>query len=414
MNFQSRTTRLCWPTVILTVFGFGCAGVRADTVELGGQVAVTGKVVRKTDSGSKPHVIVELDPELRLAIPQSRIRKIVSDQSEKLVWYRQEVQKAGEDAEAHYELARSCKAKGLLDQRDYHFKRAIEIDPNHSRARSALNYVREGNGWILYADQQRSRGLIQTSKGWQVPEVYLREQRRDELNEASKRWVKEFTKLRTSVLRGGKRSDEALAEIMAIEDPLATSAISEALEESRGNDPDPKELRMIYVKKLGSFKTGASVRTLVRTGLFETDPGIRTEALRQLQEYGAASAVASYLPILTNESHKPAEVTAALRALNYFPDPELWREYVDALITTHKTVRKSGGGMSVGTNSLGGSGLSTGSKQEVIVDHQQNPGALELLREITGGVDHRYDQDAWKQYFAQQLLGSADDLRRDP
>lgn len=387
---------------------------RADTIELRDGVQIDGKIIRATDTGPKPHVIVEVDPELRVAIPQSRIVKTISDDDEKIAWYQQQIAGLGDDAEAHYQLARECKARGLVTQRDYHFQRAIEIDPDHPQARSALRYVRDGNDWVLFADQQRSRGLMRTAGGWEVPEVYIREKMREEATEASKIWIKEFAKLRSLVLRPGKRSAEAFDSIKAIDDPLASAAIAEALEASRGKGPDPKELRMVYVQRLGALRTPIAVQTLVKTGLFEPDAGIRAEALRQLQSYGASSAVASYLPMLTAEAHKPAEVTAALNALNYFPDPELWREYVDALITTHKTVTPKGPGMSVGSNSLGGSGLSTGGKQEVLTQRVQNPGALELLRQIAPDVDFRYDQDKWRKYFADKLLQAPDDLRRDP
>lgn len=400
--------------VLLSSILVPAASIHADTLELGGGIQVGGKIVRQIDNGPKPSVVIEVDPELRIAVPQQRIRKTVSTSDEKLVWYQQALAKIPADAEAHYEFARECKANGLNAQCDYHFRRAIEFDPNHSKARAALNFARDGNEWVLFAELQESRGLISTASGWQVPEVYVRAKQVDEATEAAKRWVKELAKLRSGVLGRGKRSEESLAAIQAIDDPLASMAIAEVLEKSAGNDPDPKELRRVYVKKLGELKTSTAVQTLVRIGLYEPDPGIRIAALEELQQYGAASAVASYLPMLKNEKHKKAEVTAALRALNFFPDPELWRDYIDALVTEHKRLTPKGPGMSVGSNSLGGSGLSTGSKQEVITEYQQNPGALELLRQIAPGVDYRYDQAAWREHFAQQLLGATSDLRRDP
>ncbi|MCA9139397.1 MAG: hypothetical protein KDB00_21630 [Planctomycetales bacterium] len=385
----------------------------ADTLELRGGIQVDGKIIRANDGGAKPHVIIEVDPELRLAIPQSRIQKTIRDDDEKIAWYKRQLELVGEDAENHYLLARACKAKGLLSQRDYHFQRAIEIDPDHAKARSTLGYIRNGNEWVLYADQQRNRGLIPTSDGWQVPEVYMREQVLDETNDAAKLWVKELTRLRSAVFKRNKHSEESMEAIKAIDDPLASLAIAEAFEKSQVKGPDTKELRMLYVKKLGAFKSAIGVQTLVKAGLFEPDPNIRSEALHQLQTYGASSAVASYLPMLSNENHKPAEVTAALRALNYFPDPELWEDYVDALVTAHQTIKPPGPGMNVGQNSLGGAGMSTGGKQEVIVNYVKNPGAVELLRQIAPDVDFRYDQNAWRKYFADQLVAAPSDLRRD-
>ena len=37
-----------------------------------------------------------------------------------------------------------------------------------------------------------------------------------------------------------------------------------------------------------------------------------------------------------------------------------------------------------------------------------------LLQTIAPGVDFRFDQAQWRQYFANQLVGSPGDLRRDP
>lgn len=386
--------------------------VSADTIELGGQVQVDGEIIRRTETGTKPHMIVQIDPELRIAVPLSRVRKTISDQD--LSWYQSAAEQAGDDPEAHYQLARQCKAKGLLPQRDFHFQRVIELDPNHSKARYALDYALDGNEWVPYDQLQRQRGLILAEGKWQVPAVYARHKAQEDADAAAKVWIREFTRLRSVYLRNDKRSADALASIEAIEDPMASLAFAEALEESRGNSSDPRGLRKLYIRKLGSFHTSIAVQALVKAGLVETDNEIRTMALEELKEFGAASAVATYLPILTAENHSPTQVSAALRALTVFPDPELWETYVDALVTTHKSVGPAGPGMNVGRGSNGGMGLAMGGKPKVEFSQQQNPDALLLLQTIAPGVDFRFDQAQWRQYFANQLVGSPGDLRRDP
>lgn len=384
----------------------------ADTLELLAGVQVDGKIVRKNDSGAKPSVVIEVDPGLRIAIPQQRIRKTINDAD--LGWYKAELDKAGDDAEAHYQLGRKCKEKGLLAQREYHYRRAIEIDPNHSKSRSQLGYARDGNQWVLFDKLQQQRGMISVAGKWKVSEVYARQRMRDTANGAAKIWIKKFEGLRKLYLRQGKRSEEALATILAIDDPLASSAIAEALENSRGNNSDPQSLRRIYIKLLASLKTSTAVQALVKTALLDADQAMRTEALMQLQQYGGGSAVATYLPILSSPKSKPSDITAALRGLNYFPDPELWRQYIDALITTHKTVSAPGPGMQAGRNNQGGMGLGMGGKPVVRTERQTNAGALELLRQIAPGVDYRYDEAAWRNHFANLLMQSPNDLRRDP
>ena len=75
--------------------------VSADTVELSGGGHLTGEVSRKPDS-----VIVRVDDEIQVALPASRVRRVVD--SDQLATYRQRVALAGDDAELQYQLAIWC------------------------------------------------------------------------------------------------------------------------------------------------------------------------------------------------------------------------------------------------------------------------------------------------------------------
>lgn len=380
----------------------------ADTVELGRQIQVDGQIIRE-----KPHLVLEVDSELRLALPDARIRKKIK--TSELGWYQDAAAAAGDDAELHYQLARKCKEKGLLAQRDFHFERVIEIEPDHSKARQALGYARDGDRWIPRDDLQRKRGLILAGGKWQVPEVYAQAKASEEANKQASLYKKELARYRSSILRGDKRSQDSMQSLEQMNDPLAARAFAEALAESRGKDAVPRSLRKLFVRKLGSFRVPTAVNGLVVAGLADPDAEIRTLALKELQEYGAPVAVASYLQLLRGNNPSPSQVTAALRALLHFPDQELWREYVDALSTSHEKLVAPGAGMNVGFGSNGGGGLGIpGNKPKKIVSSQQNPEAIELLKEIAPGVDYRYDEKAWREYFADQLIGSPGDLRRDP
>ena len=109
----------------------------------------------------------------------------------------------------------------------------------------------------------------------------------------AKKWIKEVKRLVAVVLRDTKKSPEALAALKAIEDPLASSAIADQLNESRGRGNYPRELRMLWIRLLGKFRDVVSVRTLVQAGLMENDEVIREAALG-FKEYGYGSAVATY------------------------------------------------------------------------------------------------------------------------
>ena len=115
---------------------------------------------------------------------------------------------------------------------------------------------------------------------------------------------------------------------------------------------------------------------------------IREAALDQLVNYGAGSAVATYLPCLTKNDN--VLVNRAARGLAWFPDPELAMNYVDALVTTHKTEQAPSSAINAGFGD-GGGGLQTGGKKKVYVQTRKNPAVLALLQAIEPDVDYGYD-----------------------
>ncbi|WP_404310110.1 HEAT repeat domain-containing protein [Neorhodopirellula lusitana] len=398
---------------------FGCAillsvlgshWVVAGKVELSGGGQLTGDVRRVEDANGKTaHVIVRVDPDMSIAVAGTHTRRTV--EADQLVEYRSKAAAAGQDAEAQFELARWCKSKTLLNQYHFHLVRTIELDPDHRLARAALGYVKSGNEWISFEKLRRSQGLVQDGKGrWVLPEVLSVRQYSDEAERASKLWIKNFRRLHSRAIRGDA---EALAEINAIDDPMATNAIAGEFLRSRSSRANLRTLRMTYVRLLAKFRNQTAVSTLVEAGLNETDAIVREEALRQLVEYGGSSAVASYLPLL--RSNSPAQVKAAARALEYFPNAELAFEYVRALITEQKTRTQMGsGGTDASFGNNGVNGLTQGSKVVERTTQIRHPEVLQLVKTIAPGVDYGFDENAWRRYFASLRNPPRSDLRRDP
>ncbi len=128
-------------------------------------------------------------------------------------------------------------------------------------------------------------------------------------------------------------------------------------------------------------------------------------------QYGAGSAVATYLQYLSSNDNKL--VNRAARALTWFPDRELVLTYVDALVTTHKTELAPGPGMQVGFGG-GGGGMQMGGKKQVKVDQLTNPSVLTLVKTVVPDVDYGYDEQAWIAYIASLRTAFSGDLRRDP
>ncbi|TWU26694.1 hypothetical protein Pla52o_05470 [Novipirellula galeiformis] len=379
--------------------------LRGDTIELSGGGHVSGQVRRLED---KKIDIVVVDDEISVALSSNRVRRVVS--SDKLGDYRRYAAAAGENAENHYKLAIWC-AKNIQDSTDaykrFHLQLAIRFDPEHSKARAALDYVKEKGKWIRYSDLQRSRGMISVAGKWMLPEAAAIEEIQASTNVDAKKWIKEVERLIRIAVRGGSKGDEAVESLKAIDDPLAASAITKQLLQENHN----QRLKRLWVEILGRLHNSVSVEALVRVGLQEPDDVIREAAIEQLQKYGSGSAVATYVNMLRSPNNR--DVLLAARALSYFPKPELASAYINALVTKHTETAAPGPGMQVGTSSSGGGGLAMGGKPKVTTRYLENPPVLTLLKMIEPEADFGYDQLAWRQYFAAKLGRSSGDLRRD-
>lgn len=415
---QPRVWHLIGPLVLCL-----SSGLAADTIEISGGGHLEGEVQKKSKA-----IIVTVDDEIQVAFRSSRVLRTID--SDELKRYREMVARVGDgDAEMQYKLGIWCVSKDESGRRNvpgdsqhykrYHMRRAIALDPDHENARASLGYVKENGIWILQSDMMRDRGMIKTGSGWDLPELVAFEESADATNVESKKWIREVVRLTKNILRGGDsqrdiaRINDSLAALKAIKDPLAAAAIAKQLESSRGNSGQSQSLRMLWVKLLGRFRNSTSVQALVLAGIAEDDEAIREAALEHLVEYGAGSAVATYLPLLKPPTDNKT-INRAARALTWFPDPEMALTYVDALVTKHVYVGPPPAGMSTGFGDQGGTSMSQGGKPQRIERDLQNPAALTLVKTIEPNADYGYNEQRWRQHFANKRSKFTGDLRRDP
>lgn len=394
----------CVPAALFVALALPSPG-RADTVIVSGGGQVDG-VVREDLARGESVVVVDVDGEIFVKLPKSRVRQTLP--SDELAEYRRRAAIAGNDPELNYELARWCKQARLQPQYKYHLQRTIAVEPDHAKARAALRYVKQKGQWRLFSDVKRSEGMISVAGKWVLPEAEAMERQAKAAEVTSKQWASEIDRLRKMVERGNSEGWQALE---AIDDPLAAWGIARELQQSRDGS-QPRQLRSLWVRLLGRFKTSTSVEALVLTLLEEDDPVVRDLAIDQLHQYGQGSAVATLVPML--RSNSASEVSAAAAALTEFDaDPELAMTFVDALVTEHKKVIAPGAGTQAGFSNTGGNSFSTGGKAKVVKVPRNNPDVRALLKEIAAGVDYGYDKDQWRAHFAAQRDAYSGDLRRD-
>jgi tetratricopeptide (TPR) repeat protein len=92
-----------------------------------------------------------------LRIPRKEIEEIIEagDPSKKLLEKRKAL------AEKHYNLAMWAKEKGLKDEARTNFEAAIELNPDHEKARAALGYVKKNGRWVKLEKKLTAKGLLQ-------------------------------------------------------------------------------------------------------------------------------------------------------------------------------------------------------------------------------------------------------------
>lgn len=370
-----------------------------------------GSVVGRTKDVGKLRV-VEVDSQISIALPESRVSSLVT--ADQLDTYRQQVKATDlDDPAAVYDLAIWCGQNRLREQKRYWLQRVIVLDPNHRLSRKALGYVEHAGRWVKFEVMQRKFGLVKVGRNrWEVPEIIAREDAAEKYDRASKLWKKDLQRMVTAINRDQKT---ALAELNAINDPMASQAISDRLQ---GKVADPTNLRLLWVRLLGQLRTRVAVEALVKLGWRENDRRVREACLEQLQEHGRSSAIATYTGIIRkavkDRKTHPSDVRRAALALQSFPDPEYALLYADALVTELIEIGPPGASMNVGFGNNGGGGMQTGGGPNVKVEKSENLEVRNLLKLIEPGVDYGFDEIAWKLHFAGKRSRFEGDLRRDP
>jgi hypothetical protein len=368
--------------------------------------------IRQYSAEDKQGQLIRISDGLFMAVPDVEVRRVRADDAA-LEEYRRLAAAAPQTAEAQWELSRWCNAQRLTAQKQRHLERTIELDPNHGPARQELGYEPRGNGWVLRTALRRGRGLVRDGGKWRFAEEVISLRGADEQMAARKDWLRTLSGLKTQVLRGGPRGQDAANQIRNIADPAADEAVTAEFKDVSDRAQFPRHM---WLEILGRLRTSISVNTIVQAALNDPSPSIRERAYELLNEYGKYQAVPYFVSLLKDQNN--AVVRSAARALTEVNDPEIVLDLVDALVTQHREERAPGNEMNIGMSRDGSGGLGgmqMGGKKVVINHDIRNPEVLTALLELVPeDVNFQYDEDRWRMYFANLMSPRPGDLRRDP
>ncbi len=402
-----KRQRYLWTAGLL--LALNPATLRADVFVLSSGGRIEGELLNPEQAPREIYV-VQTPAGGQVTLDKTQVEQVVVKSPAELA-YEQWLLKMPNTADGHWKMSEWCRTNGLTAQRDFHLEAAIVRDPNHADARRALGYGNLDGRWVKADDYRISQGEVRYQGAWRLRQEVALEQMQRDAELAQKEWRSKLKMWRSWI--GKKRSEEAIANIKAIRDPMAAMALGEMLE-----DEQLRQMKLLYIEVLGKLPHSAGGAALIKRALDDDDEAVRDACLDQLVECAPVHAVKAFVSVLeqaTKATDPKSNVTInrAGVGLARMNDRSAVRPLIEALSTKHKIVLSSSGGMGIGAafSNAGPGGLSMGGKPQVVERDIPNQGVLEALRVLTG-EDFRYDKDAWKNWYAESHTPPNVNLRR--
>jgi len=392
----------------------------ADIVRLSGQGEIRGKVLKNDDSvvvvETPSGAVIEIDPASVL---------FVTKRPEIVESYETRAKMTPMNVKAQWDLAEWCRRNRLKDQRKQHLQNVVVIEPDHKKARGALNHVQHKGQWVPRHQSMIDKGFVK-HRGRYITrqELELIEKSNTQI-EAEKKWLKQIrTWMKQIKGRDVNKSRQTLAEIKSLRDPDSIHGLARVL----SNDPDPRA-RALYIEILSGIPGEKPVEHLVNQSLRDVKNNIRDMAVDAISPQMREKAVSHYVQSLYDPSNLVVRRAGTL--LGQLGENSIVPQLIGALVTRHRyrvRVPDNGQTISFGVDgSFGGTGpvlplnieilLRTGQLQNgVIVLPEQRPVAtkvvsithshqnVEVLRtlEKLTGASFGYDQRTWRLWWAAQ------------
>jgi len=367
---------------------------------------VEGELLNR-DEVPRRSYLVEVAPGARVRLTFAQVEKVLYVRPEEQEYER--IRAAYPDTvEGQWALAEWCGEQRLVEQRERHLRRILELEPDHEQARQALGYNKVDGQWMTRDEAMARRGLIYYKGRWRTRQEIELMDNREQVEQAQQAWYGKLKMWRQWL--GTQRDAQARQSIRAIDDPLAVPALSRALRE----DSAPAG-KLLYIEALGRIATSPAVKALAEAAIQQPVEEVRLSCLDELIRIKSPEAVAYFVEQLRSKDNRI--VNRAGRALGELGDPSAIGPLIDALVTTHKfkIVVGKPGSMSATfpTGGVGGSGLAMGGGPKIITRHLANQDVLDALVKVAGGVNFNFDERAWKYWYATQKRPAAVDIRRD-
>lgn len=395
--------------LIATWAAVPCAASAAEFVLVNGG-RIEGELLNP-DQSPRQTYLVAVTRGAKITLTNDQVAKVV-DRSDELKWYDQWLPKMPPTVDGHWTMAEECRKRGLTEQRQKHLQWILEMDPQHEGARYGLGYSRVNGNWVRMDEWMTQQGYIRYRGSWRLPHDVAIEKAAEERDRRVKDWKRKIKTWRTWVEKRRGKETDALENIKRIRDVDAAEALADVVKDEQAH----ADFRLICIHVLGELKSAAGVAAFVDRAINDPNANVRDACLDELTRHGAPVAVAAFTKLLTSPDNK--KVNRAAVGLGRLKDPAPTLDLIEALVTEHKFLLKSGGapgqlnlGFGSGPGS-GGNGFSAGNSTKLIKRSLQNQGVLNALLQIHPGINFAYDEQRWKDWYIDENTPVAVNLRR--
>lgn len=317
----------------LTIFGvlslsFGFE-VRADFVRLRNGGEVHG-VVEQGDK-SQPIAIRTLSGANLVFQPdevQFVVHRPVVEEE-----YDARAAKARDTVQDQWALAEWCRRNKLLDLREDHLVRVIELDQNHARARAALGHVSYQGRWLTRDQWMEARGFAKYNDRYvSAARVATLSSDKTDL-EARRNWTHEIRALQKDINSNDANKQQIAAEkLHDVTDPQAVRPLRQSFAQHPNSN-----VRKLYVETLAAIPGPESAEALVWQSINDPDAAVRNSVIGEMQGERMNDAYPFYAKTLKSPNLRTMRQAAT--TLGRIGDRRAIPELIDVLLTMHREGR---------------------------------------------------------------------------
>lgn len=386
----------------------------AETFVLGSGGRIEGTLLNPEESPRETFVVV-LESGAKLSLTKSQVARVLAADSPELQ-YEQFLKKMPNDVDGHWKMAEWCVRNNLTAQREFHLREITKLDPGHEKAHRALGFNNVDGRWIVPQQRNQQLGYIKFQGAWRTPQDVAIATARQQQADAETKWRVDIKMWRGWLNRPSK-ADEGMANLRAIDDPMAAPTLVEMVTDSK----EPPNFRLIYADILGRLAPRSPLARgeLTNRALYDTHDEIRERSLDYLEKLNQPRMIgANFAKALGDKNN--VVVNRAAVGIARLKNEESIPQLIDALVTKHKYIVSTGNGNigasfggGPGAGGLGGLSAGGGGPKQIERDHQ-NDAVHQALIALTGGTNYGFDKDAWKQWYAESKVPKDINLRRRP